>query len=262
MGGVFHRLALYSTWIIMNCKNCEQIVDGNFCTHCGQSARVERINLSNFLNELSAGVFQIDKGFFYSLIELFVRPGPGIREYLAGKRKNHFKPIAYVLTMSALYFLLSRALGSETFLSDFVKGFSNGGSGSKVDAGQLATLNWFANNYAYAILLLLPLYSLASYLAFRGAGFNYLEHFVLNSYITGQQAALYSLSSVLSLMGGNEGLWVLITLCISVSYAFLVFWQFFSEQGRLAIVLRSLLTYAISLVFILLALIILFAGVR
>lgn len=246
----------------MNCKNCEQLVDGNYCPHCGQSARVEKINLPNFLKELSAGVFQVDKGFFYSFKELFVRPGPSIREYLAGKRKNHFKPIAYVLTLSAIYFLLSRALGSETFLSDFVIGFFNAGSGSGVEAGQFAALNWFANNYAYAILLLLPLYSLASYLAFLRAGFNYLEHFVLNSYITGQQAAIYSLSSVLSLMGGNDGLLVSITLCISVSYAFWVFWQFFSEQSRLAVVLRSLLAYAISLVFMLLALIILFAGLR
>jgi hypothetical protein len=86
----------------MNCKNCSQIINGNFCTHCGQSTKVDRINLSNFLSELSEGIFQINKGLFYSVKELFLRPEYNIRAYLNGKIKNHFKPIAYVFILSTV----------------------------------------------------------------------------------------------------------------------------------------------------------------
>ncbi|MCB0631023.1 MAG: DUF3667 domain-containing protein, partial [Lewinella sp.] len=66
----------------MNCKNCNQTAGGNFCAHCGQSTKVDKINLPNFLRELSEGVFQINRGFFFTLKELFVRPGYSIRAYL------------------------------------------------------------------------------------------------------------------------------------------------------------------------------------
>jgi hypothetical protein len=59
----------------MNCKNCGQIVDGKYCCNCGQNTNITKINFANFINEVSESVFQIDKGLFYTLIELIVRPG-------------------------------------------------------------------------------------------------------------------------------------------------------------------------------------------
>ena len=78
----------------MNCKNCGNIVEGEYCNHCGQRSNVGRITLSSLLNELTESIFQIDRGFFYTLTQLFARPGKSIREYLNGKRRKHFKPIA------------------------------------------------------------------------------------------------------------------------------------------------------------------------
>ena len=77
----------------MNCKNCDKIVDGNFCAHCGQNIKVDKLNLPNFLTEVSDSVFQLNGGLFYTIKELFVRPGHTIREFLIGRRKGHFKPI-------------------------------------------------------------------------------------------------------------------------------------------------------------------------
>lgn len=235
----------------MNCKNCNQVTNGNFCSNCGQSTKVDKINLSNFLKELSESIFQINRGFFYTMKALFVSPGHSIRAYLNGKRKNHFKPIAYVFTLSTLYFILSQFLDSETFLNDFTKGFANGANDSEEDAKQLAMLDWFAKHYAYTILLLLPVYTFASYLAFFKTKFNYLEHFVLNAYIIGQQAIFYSLFSILNLMVTNDDFLAIITLCCSIFYAFFVFWQFFSKQSRVAVILRSILTYVLYLILIL-----------
>ncbi len=227
----------------MNCKNCEQIADGNFCTHCGQKTSVERINLANFLKELSSSVFQINKGLFYTLKELFVRPGHSIRDYLSGKRKYHFKPIAYAFTLSTIYFLLSHRLEGQTYLDDALEGFLD--YNAEIGTNQLAATQWLVKNYAYTILIFLPLYALASFIAFGGTGYNYLEHFILNAYITGQQAIFYAVSSILALITHNHDFWISVVLPISIGYAFYVFWQFFSKQSRLAIIFRSILVYVL-----------------
>jgi len=246
----------------MNCKNCGREVAENYCPNCGQSTKVDRINLSNVVRELSESVFQIDKGLFYTAKELFVRPGRSIKEYLDGKRKKHFKPIAYALTLSTIYFILSQLLGSKTFVSDFLVGYTDAMETPTTETQQLALLKWFAKNYAYTTLFLLPIYALASYLAFYKAGFNYLEHFVLNAYITGQQAIIYALFSVSNLLIDNRDLLASATLCLSIAYAFYVFWQFFDAQSRIAVVLRALLTYVLSLLFLLTVLFIFFLATR
>lgn len=247
----------------MTCKNCDHSTEGNFCIHCGQSTKVDRINLHNFLSEISSSVFQINKGLFYSMKELFVRPGHSIREYLSGKRKNHFKPIAYAFTLSTIYFLLSQFLESGTFMNDAIEGFLNSSSTTpEGDTHELAILNWFAKNYAYTVLMLLPLFSLASYLAFLRSGYNYLEHFVLNAYITGQQAIIYSFAAILSLIINNHDLLASSSLYISIAYTVFVFWQFFSKQSRIAIVLRSILTYALYLIMLMLVLFTIFFALK
>lgn len=51
----------------MNCKNCNEIIDRNFCGNCGQKSTVDRINFSNFIGELSESVFKLTKGFYLLL---------------------------------------------------------------------------------------------------------------------------------------------------------------------------------------------------
>lgn len=234
----------------MNCKNCDHKVEGNFCANCGQSAKVDRINFRNLLSELSNSISQLDKGFLFTLKELFVRPGQCVKDYLDGKRKNYIKPIAYAFTLSTIYFLLTKYLQNETFVSDFLKGFASAADDPEAEAQHLAILNWFAHNYAYTILLLLPLYSFASYLAFFGSGVNFLEHVVLNAYITGQQTFFYSIYSILNFAANKDDLFASIALFSSLAYSFYVFWQFFSKQNRVSVVFRWILTYAIIVIMI------------
>jgi hypothetical protein len=242
----------------MNCKNCGEIVEGNFCASCGQSTKIDRINLAYFLSQLSNDVFQINKGLFYTLKELSIRPGHSIRDYLFGKRKNHFPPIAYAFTLSTIYFLLTQFVEGATLMNDFVQGFTNGSVGSEIEEQQIAALSWFAKNYAYTILMLIPIYSLASYLAFWGSGFNYLEHFILNAFVVGQLAIFYSLSSLIRLGADDNGFLAFITICLSTAYTFWVFWQFFSEKSRVAVILRSVLSYALNLILMLAVILIVF----
>ena len=41
----------------ITCKNCNQHFKGNFCPHCGQSAKVESIGVKYFLHDIPHSIF-------------------------------------------------------------------------------------------------------------------------------------------------------------------------------------------------------------
>ena len=76
----------------------------------------------------------------------------------------------------------------------------------------------------------------------------YLEHIVINAYITGQQAIFYTVFVLAGAVIDSEVVEGL-SLLLVVSYAFWVFWQLFSTGNRLLNILRSILTYVLYLAF-------------
>lgn len=243
----------------MNCKNCGHRTKSNFCPQCGQSTNVEKLTLSNFLADIFSSIFQVNRGFLYSLKELFIRPGHSIREYLNGRRKNHFKPVAYAFTFSTIYFILSQFTKQGTFINEAIEGFYNYPDSSK-EGNQFKILNWLAKNFAFTMLMLLPLTSLASFIAFLNTGFNYIEHFVLNAYITGQQAFLYTISIILGFLTNFYDCWISVIFFISVAYTFYVFFQFFTQQSRIEVFFRTIVTYFLYGIIIIPALVLIFSN--
>ncbi|WP_439473722.1 DUF3667 domain-containing protein [Algoriphagus formosus] len=232
----------------MNCKNCGNPVEGNFCAHCGQSRQVGRINFSNFLQELSTTVFQIDRGLFFTIWEMVIRPGVSLRNFLEGKRKPYFKPFAYLLTLSTVYFLLAELTDQSTWLDDFYSGWMSGASDFEQESNAEIVLAWFVKNYRLSTLFLLPIYSFASFLSFRKFGYNYLEHIVINSYITGQQALFYSLCILGEAIFQNQ-FFENISIIFSIGYTIWVFWFLFNQAKPPGRVFRTLLTYLLYAIF-------------
>ena len=99
----------------MVCKNCENEFNGNFCNNCGQKSNTRKINYNYLIEEISNNVFQVHRGIFFTVKELSYRPGHSIREFLNGKRKQHFKPVGFVLITSALYVFTSLLFNENTF---------------------------------------------------------------------------------------------------------------------------------------------------
>lgn len=244
----------------MNCKNCGRPIEGNFCSYCGQKSNVTRINLSSVLNEISERVLQIDNGIVYTLRALTTRPGKSIQNFLDGKRKRHFKPIAYLVTLSTLYYLIAQATDQNTFIGDIVTGFIRGSSETNTEDHVPALIQWLINNYAYTSLLLLPLFSLASFIAFSGFGKTYLEHIVINAYITGHQALIYSLFLVARAVVDSDILEVL-PIVGSLIYTYWAYWQLFTEGHRFTNLFRTTLTYLFYLILSTLMLLIVLAPV-
>jgi hypothetical protein len=172
------------------CLNCGDAYTGNFCTKCGQKARTHRISFVTLVHEIPHSLLHIEKGFFFTLKELAVRPGKAIREYLAGKRVNHFPPLAYLLLWGTI----------STFL------FHLGNAHTTMPRGllfpQMAVL--FIKYPALMFCGLIPFISFWSWLFNRHTGYNYWENFVLNTYLIAQFNMIYLLYLALIV---QTGLW-------------------------------------------------------
>lgn len=231
----------------MNCKNCNAVVKGKFCSECGQNINVGVLTFGGLLNELSQNIFQVDKGFFFTLKEMFVQPGLSIRNYLSGKRKSHFKPIAYLLILSTIYFLIIKVSGQETWIDNIFSGWTQYSAADSDEKIMPPAIRWASDNYAYVTLICIPLFSLTSLVFFRKERATYVEHIVLNSYITGHQALLYSLFAILKYFF-NFSILELLPFLISIGYNIWVFNQFFNNSSKIKNTFRIAFTYLLYII--------------
>jgi hypothetical protein len=91
---------------------------------------------------------------------------------------------------------------------------------------------------------LMPLFSFASFVSFRKAGYNYFEHLIINSYIKGAQIILYSVFCFLIHWINNE-IYILPIIALSLSIAYFIWFyiQFFDNKTAIYIAIRIVLAY-------------------
>jgi len=181
--------------MVTTCKNCNKKFIGQYCNYCGQSADIHEINYAHIWHEIQHGLFHVDKGIVYTTKQLFTRPGHTIKEYISGKRVKHFKPVAYVLILSTIYVLFAHILKVKTTFDEISVSLDGVEKSKESEIIHVisSSVEWLKEHYAYSMLILLPVISFASYLAFRKSGYNYLKHLILNCYIAGQRMIVFIL---------------------------------------------------------------------
>lgn len=178
------------------CKNCNATLhDGmKYCPNCSQKTDTHRINLHFLVHEVQHGVFHVDKGILFTLKELFVRPGHTIREYIKGKRKRHFPPVALIMILGSLTLLANYYLNGKSPLfktQNIQTEQDNTGQLTeqeliKVQQAQefqhcIEQINiWLNSNYTIVMLLMIPLSALCLYLTFQWMA----VYFVLSLFLT------------------------------------------------------------------------------
>lgn len=235
-----------------HCKNCGQhlLLEQKFCHSCGQKTNTHRINFHYLLHEIQHGIFHVDGGILYTLKELFTRPGHSIREYIEGRRQNHFKPVLLIMILGTLTILLNHWINGKVNLLGQI--FTTEGDISTIEdqqmkqtaesllAGITAVTQWMNEHYAITNLLLIPFFALAFFIAFKKFRLNYPEWLVVSTFVTGQHMVLYILLIVIGKKIGNfNGLFVI----LSVGFMIWTMLQYFSQHKKAGIVLRTLLAY-------------------
>ena len=167
------------------CKNCGQHFKGNFCNNCGQSADTQELNFKFLRKNIFKLMFKyLDKGILYTSKQLFTRPGNAIREYIEGKRVNHFEPFALLVTIATLYGFFFHYFHINLFANVPL----DDPTFAKID---LSYINeWMSTHFSLATILFLPFYTVGSFIAFKKQGYNIIEHLVLNAFLGSQRLLL------------------------------------------------------------------------
>lgn len=213
------------------CKNCDHELTGNFCSHCGQTAKTHKLNMHYIWHEVQHGLIHVDHGIFYTIKQLLTVPGETIREFIDGKRVRHFKPVTLVVVLATVYGLLYHSLITSLYHSDPIH--------LKEDLFGVyqVVIQWTTDHVAYSSLILIVTNTMASYLVFRKQGYNFAEHLVLNTFYR-------ALSLILSLMllpviyfySITDQNPIYYTLTIQIFDIILMYWcycGFFTDLSRL-----------------------------
>ncbi|HFI4795730.1 TPA: DUF3667 domain-containing protein [Elizabethkingia anophelis] len=153
-----------------NCLNCNEELVGKYCNNCSQPASTHRFSLSHvFKHDFVHGIFHFDKGFFFTIKELFTRPGHSIREYVQGKRVKHFNYFATVLLLLTIIY--------------FFKKWAKIESSDLFDTNVKGLLKVQKDYSKITVFLNIPIIAFISFLLFQRSKQNYTENLVLNMYL-------------------------------------------------------------------------------
>lgn len=223
------------------CLNCDQIVSENYCPNCGQETSTHRYSLKHFfVHDFIHGIFHFDNGFFYTIKELFTRPGHTVREFINGKRTKHFNYFATVIILLTINYFLSKLVKidlTEVFNKQSVSGLT------KVikDYSKITTF------------IVIPINALFSYLIFRKSKQNYTENLVLNIFLLAG-IITFRVFLYLTMIMTNDVEVIriinLIVVCLIYVYTAIFFYQYFSAYNfsKINLLIRVLLIAALFLI--------------
>jgi hypothetical protein len=88
------------------CKNCESILNGKFCSNCGQKIYNEKDkSLTNLFHEVFHFMTHFDGKLIKTLKTIYLFPGKLSLDYSNGIRQKYYKPISLYLLIVVLYLL-------------------------------------------------------------------------------------------------------------------------------------------------------------
>ncbi len=222
------------------CKNCASTFEGKFCSNCGQKTAVGRLDWHYIQEEIKYTFLHINKGFLYTSKQLVTQPGRMIREFIEGKRVNHYKPILYIFVLAGLNGLLNHYVDIKKIVSSI----STTESSNKLPFDPMEFTYWVSDHYAAFELILLPITALCSWLAFRKWGYNFVENIIINAYVGGLRLLINVLLFPLQYFSQGTNLFFVFTSVISLGYLVVTAWayiQLYEKKDIAYTILRLML---------------------
>jgi len=220
-----------------NCKNCDQEITGKFCSNCGLAKEPQRIDRRYIVGEISS-VLNFDKGIFYTIKELFIRPGETVKRYIDGDRRRIVKPIIFLIICSLIYTVGQQFLSYEAGYITFNI------EDQKNTPVMVKIFQWFSMNFGYANILMAVFIALWIKLFFKKYDYNYYEIYILLCYILGSSVLIYTFLGIVDSVSHFQVLQIgLFIVTIYCSWAIA---QFFDRKKKINYV-KGFLSYIFGL---------------
>ncbi len=212
------------------CKNCSTEVIENYCPKCGNPISLNRINGGYIIEEI-VSVLNFDKGLFYTIRELILRPGINIRKFIREDRNRLVKPIFFVIICSLIYTIAQQFLGFED-------GYVNSGGFDGSTVGNI--FEWIQKNYGYANILMSIFIAIWIKIFFRKYDYNFFEIIILLCFAMGIGMLIYTLFGIIESISKIKVLQI--GGIIAFIYASWAIGRFF-DKNRKVNYLKGLLSY-------------------
>ena len=170
----------------MECRNCHELITANYCGNCGRPKELRRINWKYILQEVGSVLF-LEKGIFFTIKELLLRPGKSIREFLTEDRHRLIKPIIFIIVTSLIYTVSNQILGFEEAYIGY-QGIP--------DSKTTKIFEWISANYGYANIIMAIFIAGWLKLFFRKFPYNYFETLILLFFLMGMGMLLLALFGI------------------------------------------------------------------
>ena len=170
-----------------NCKNCNTEILEKFCSNCGQSATLKRIDKHYISHEIQH-LLHFEKGVFYTAKELLTRPGNSIRDFINENRSKHMKPVAFLILTSLVYTLIAHLFHADKIYNEKEKLLFG-----KSSIGDIH--HWVQTHYGYANIIMGFFIALCVKLFFRKYKYNLFEITILLCFVMGQAMLLITVEA-------------------------------------------------------------------
>jgi hypothetical protein len=110
------------------------------------------------------------------------------------------------------------------------------------------TSDWTAQHYAILALLQIPIFTIGTYLCFGKAGYNFVEHLIINTFLVGQRLILHIITFPLYYISSGTPMLINTDRIINSIGYILAIWtliQLFQNQSKR--ILKTILSLLISL---------------
>ncbi|MFA6085768.1 MAG: DUF3667 domain-containing protein [Mucilaginibacter sp.] len=180
-------------------------------------------------------ILHFEKGIFYTIKELLIRPGQNVREFITEDRSRLVKPIIFIIITSLIYTVINNLFHIEEGYVNF--------NGTKQSATTLI-FNWVQNHYGYANIIMGVYIAFWAKLFYRKYDYNFFEILILLCFVMGMGMLIFS---VFALFEGLTKLNLMkISGMIGLTYCTWAIGQFFNQK-KVVNYLKALISYVLGM---------------
>ena len=197
------------------------------------------------IHEVQYGIFNVDRGIFFTLKELLIRPGHAVRDYLGGKRKRYFAPFGLIMLLGAISVVFVQWLDID--FAAMAAPANGPGQMKMPDMGEMMS------HQTLMYLAMIPFMAVGTWLCLRKYGYNFVEHLIINTYI-GALVAIISLLTWPMALLRIDLLWLsAMAGLLMVIVNLLVLTQLYHQRPAWKVVLRGFAAMAVGFVLVMVA---------
>ena len=210
---------------LVRCANCGTEFSDNFCPRCGQKAGVGPVGWNTVRQSVTLIWGMDNRSLGYSLLQLVLRPGYMISDYLSGKRQVSFPPVKMLLLVAVAMMISEYFFDTPTVETSADKQMNL--AMDKFDT-------WAENNLGWAMLVVSSFFLLPTWLHFRYSPKHYHHTLPEGFFIQVFMSSLMAMISIICMIIGNFWVAILIPCYYTVAYRQLFNYSWWGTLWRIA----------------------------